>query len=406
VIPFDVHLLPASYTPLEKALASFSQRAEEIPAPIRESLDPWKAPPQMLRVLAHAFSVDLWVDDWSEARKRSIIANAIRMHREKGTLAGVLSYLGYVDARLVEALVPPQRVFSGPQLTRAQREAWLSTLPQVQTWRIMERGMRGHALFAGGHLLRSFYPRKFPVPSSALQRLHRRVRWVVDGVETSTRATQFDSYFRLHIRGKAGRRVFAGCPVGRFFQPSSARSRLVTIQPKDKSPWRSPVGPHLEPVSAEPERVVRRGTVDRGVFNGRPIRSGFLRPSRAWLRIYWRFPVNDGRRVLRRASIQFMGVGRYRFPAHTAHLQLSIPGRRRDNAAGEGIVAFRTRFWLPHNPERVRDVRRAMIAAKRASDRVLIRFADRPSMIAGQLFRADINSFVVGHPGVVPQVRG
>ncbi len=392
------HLLPSSYTPMEKALAALSERAEQIDVPIRRIWDPWTCPPDFLKVLAHAFSVDLWVDGWSDARKRSIIANAVKMHREKGTLAAVLAYLAYVDATLIEALVPPQRVFSGPSLTRSEREAWLSGLPQVRTWRVMERGTRGLALFAGGYSLKSFFNGHFPTPSSAITRLKRRTRWVVEGKETETRVSTFENYFRLYIRGTAGSRVFAGKPPGAFFQKSDARSRIVTIEPATRRPWRSPVGPRLEPVSAEPERVVERGTMDRGVFASTPIRTGYFRPSRAWRRIFWRFPVNDGRRVLRRPSIQFMGVGRYGFPAHTAHLEVSMPGRRRNHVAGEGIVAPRSRFWLPRDRDRTLRVRQALVAAKRASDRILIRYAARPQIVAGQLFRAGVDAFVVGFP--------
>ncbi len=402
MIPIDAHLLPNSYTPLEKSLAALSQRSEAIAVPAREVWDPWVCPPEFLKILAHAFSVDLWVDSWPETRKRSIIANAVRMHREKGTLAGVLSYLRYVDATLVEALTPPQRVFSGPSLTREQREAWLSGLPQVRTWRVMERGLRGFATFAGGYLLQSFFDARFLIPSTARQRLRRRVRWIVDGAETETRVTQDEGTFRLHLRGEVGNRVFCDRPIGSFFRPSDARTRIVTIAPTTLSPWRSPVGPTLEPVSAEPERVAVRGNIDRGVFNSLAVRSGYFRPSRAWTRIFWRFAVNDGRRVIRRPSIQFMGVGRYRFPAHTAHLQIKMPGHRNALAAGDGITGFRTKYWLPHNGERLLDTRRALVAAKRASDRVLIRYAGRPGIIAGQLFLAGVNNFVVGQPSARP----
>jgi phage tail-like protein len=399
VIPYGDHILPMSETPLNKALAALSTRLESINAPTRQVWDPWACPAAFLKVLAHAFSVDLWVDDWSDTRKRSIIANAIDMHRQKGTLAGVLSYLEFVDARLVRIVVPPQRIFSGPNLTRAEREAWLSKLPQVRTWRIQEEGRKRFALYSGGYSFKSFFQKGFPVPSTAFERLRRRARWVVEGIETDQRVTEFGSYFRLHVKAQEGLRVFSDrVPFGRFFLPSDAASRIITIEPKARLPWRSPVRPSLEPVSSEPERVTVQGTLRQGVFSGRPLGVGYFRPSTAPLRVYWRFAVHDGRKVNRRPSIQFMGVGRYSFPAHTAHLTISVRGRRPRWRAGEGVNLPKTRFWLPHNGEPIRNVRRAMVAAKRASDVVLIHHADRPQIIAGQPFLAEINSYVVGRP--------
>src|SRR5262245_26151117 len=125
-----------SETPFNKALSALSTRLEGINAPTRQVWDPLTCPSNFLKALAHAYSVDLWVDDWPETRKRSIIANAVTMHRRKGTLWAARTYLSYVDVRVLETITPPQKVFSGPALTRAEREAWLSSLPQIRTWRI------------------------------------------------------------------------------------------------------------------------------------------------------------------------------------------------------------------------------------------------------------------------------
>jgi hypothetical protein len=182
----------------------------------------------------------------------------------------------------------------------------------------------------------------------------------------------------------------------------------VTIAPATSQPWRSPVTPHLDAVTSEPELVTVRGTKDRGVFSvargGKCfVGDGFFRPTSAPYRIFWRFAVNDGTQLHRRPAIQFMGVGRYGFPAHTAHLKVSMPGKRSRWQAGDGIVAPRSRFWMPHDGERIRNARRALIASKRVSDKLLIHYADRPSIIAGQMFRAGIDTFIVGLPGATSQ---
>jgi hypothetical protein len=79
----------------------------------------------------------------------------------------------------------------------------------------------------------------------------------VNGVETDTRVTEFGSFYQLHFKSKAGKRVFSGRPIrkGRFFQPSDAFRRIVTIEPKPRLAWRAPVGPTLNAVTSEPELV-------------------------------------------------------------------------------------------------------------------------------------------------------
>ena len=399
MIPYQDHILPTTETPFNKALSSVSTRLEGINAPIREVWDPWTVPERFLKFLAHALSVDLWVDEWPDIRKRSIIADAIRMHRIKGTLDAVHTYLSYVDAGASEVLTPPMRVFSGPSLTREAREAWLASLPQVRTWRIRERGFKGFALHSGGFGFKSFFNGAFPIPSTAIQRHRRRARWVVGGEETEVSVSDFGNHYRLHLLGNAGSKVFCDRVIARsFFQPSSARDRLVTIRPTPRLPWRSSVGPSLEAVTSEPERIVESGQMDRGVFCGRPVREGFFRPSTASLRIYSRYAVHDGSFAHRRPSIQFMGVGRYGFPAHTAHVRVDVTGRRSAWAAGEGIAKPRLRFWCPRNPRPMRDVRRALVASKRASDDMYVRYPKRHRFIAGKPFYAGDDQFVVGKP--------
>lgn len=398
MIPYPDHIMPMFETPLNKALGAVSTRLEGINAPLREVWDPWKCPPEFLKFLAHAFSVDLWVDEWSDLRKRSIIADAIEMARIKGTLTGVHTYLRYVDTKATEVLVPPMRTFGGPTMSREAREEWLKGLPQVRVWRTREPGWRGFGLYAGGWGFQSFFDGAFPIPSTALQRHRRRARWVVGGEERDVHVGEFGNYFRLHLIGEAREKVFCNrVIVSAFFQPSSAKSRLVTIRPAPRMPWRQAIGPTLDAVTSEPERVVELGEMERGVFCGRPVREGFFRPSSAHMRIFMRYAVHDGTFAQRPPSAFFMGVGRYGFPAHTAHIRIDVSNVRRRWAAGEGIVTLRSRFWIPHDGRPVRDARRALVAAKRTSDEIHIRYPKRKRFIAGRAFYAG-DQFIVGKP--------
>lgn len=90
-------LLPLNSTPLERALADTMFR--DLPAPLRELMDPERCPAGLLPYLAWAWSVDRWDMNWSEAVKRRAIAASFRIHQHKGTIAAlrrVVEPLGYL----------------------------------------------------------------------------------------------------------------------------------------------------------------------------------------------------------------------------------------------------------------------------------------------------------------------
>ena len=104
-------LLPQSSAAWERALAA--AMSDDLPVPIVEALDPATAPVEMLPWLAVHYGVRLWYSDWSEARKRQVIAEAPRAAFEVGTRAGVIRFLGYVDATLVDVVAYPARFVMG-----------------------------------------------------------------------------------------------------------------------------------------------------------------------------------------------------------------------------------------------------------------------------------------------------
>lgn len=394
-------LLPDNSTAFERALSDATVRLQEVPVPLRLLTQPYLIPSSFLPLLAWQHSVDIWRPAWAEATQRAITARSIELHRHKGTAWLIRQYARYVGGEAGTITTPPQRIFSGASLTREAREAWLARLPQVRVWRIQEVGFFGPPkAFLGGKHHAMFVERSYPVPSTALSRLHRRARWVVNQAETDVTVTDFGNYYRLHLVGAERRGVFTKRPMGTgYFRPSDAWRRLVTIAPETRMPWRFPIGPSsLRAIQAEPERVVVPGTRGRSVFCNLPCRSGYLVPTTAPLRIYQRYPVVDGTGPQRRAAVQIMGTGYYGWPRHTAMVRMSIPGKRPWWAAGEGIVAPRSKFWRPHDSEPVQTMCRAMQAAKRLSDRVLLQIGPTHRFVAGIPFFADVDSFVVGRP--------
>jgi hypothetical protein len=397
------HILPPNGTEYERTLASQVNQLLDISVPIRDLWNPWTCPENLLPYLAWSLSVDLWDPKWPITKRRSVVANAIKHHRLKGTLAGTETYVELVDSKVVRAITPPAKIFSGPSLSREQREDWLQSLPQIRVWRQYERSVAGKRIFSGGANYSSFlsappdvdHPdgykgRRFPHENDAITRLRRRARWVVNGVETDSRVENFESYFRVFLKGTLKHSTFSKAIIsnGRFFVPSTAFQRVVTIEPLSLSPWRNSVGPRLTPVTSEPEIVAQHGSEGHAVYSGRTFGGRFFVPSKAAYRLFERYAVHDRNLVGKRPSIQFMGVGRYGIPGHTAELKIRMREKVPKWKAREGIIPPKTRFWMPHDHRLMERNRQAINASKRRTDTIWIDTTTAPGFIAGLPFFA------------------
>ncbi|MGJ4927468.1 phage tail protein I [Bradyrhizobium sp. HKCCYLRH3095] len=407
-IAYADHLLPPNATALEQVISAVGTRVQDVPVPIDLLKRPLEVPEPFLPALAFELSVDEWKPGWSLTRRRAITAASILLHQKKGTAYTLREYARYADGNVLKIERPPMRVFSGASLTRAQRESWLASLPQIRLWRVREQGVApSHKAFLGGRSnlrqrsARFFFSGVATTPSVAIQHLQRRARWVVGGVETDTRVSNEGSTLRLHIKGQAGLKVFSHRPIGRrYFVVSDAWKRIVTVAPTAVLPWRSALVPTLQAVESEPERVKVAGMRGCSVFSDVPITGrAFFVPSSAALRIYERYPVLLPDTTPRRPAVQFMGTGRYGFPVHAARVHLSAPGKRSPFAAGDGVFVPRHRFWMPHDPARLREARLGIRASMRLSDKILLRIGPVPRFVAGGApFFADLDKLVVGQP--------
>ncbi len=91
-----VSLLPPNATPFERALEA--ALAQDVDIPIRKLWSSADCPVDMLPWLAWALGVEEWDSDWPEPVKRAAVSNAIAVHREKGTLAGLKRVLDTAGA--------------------------------------------------------------------------------------------------------------------------------------------------------------------------------------------------------------------------------------------------------------------------------------------------------------------
>jgi len=104
-------LLPDNAQTFEKGLAAGFD--DTLPVAIREALDPDTAPVALLDHLAALEGVPLWFGQWSEARKRQMLKEALRLGMMRGTLEGLDRLLAYVDAQIIIRRAWPLRWFAG-----------------------------------------------------------------------------------------------------------------------------------------------------------------------------------------------------------------------------------------------------------------------------------------------------
>ncbi|WP_421245485.1 phage tail protein I [Aeromonas sanarellii] len=93
-------LLPPNATSAERRLATVAANACDLPVEVLRTLwDPHTCPAWRLPSLAAERSVDRWDENWPEATKRKVIANAPFVHRHKGTVGALrraVEPLGYL----------------------------------------------------------------------------------------------------------------------------------------------------------------------------------------------------------------------------------------------------------------------------------------------------------------------
>lgn len=98
-------LLPPNATATEHRLEQATARMGDLPTPLRELWNADTCPSHLLPWLAWALQVDIWDNGWSEDDRRSVIREAITVHRRKGTpwaIKRALANAGYGDAILSE----------------------------------------------------------------------------------------------------------------------------------------------------------------------------------------------------------------------------------------------------------------------------------------------------------------
>jgi P2-related tail formation protein len=134
-------ILPGSTAPAERAVAK--ALGDDLPVPLAEQMNAYAADEANLPHLAAHSSVDFWFDDWSQRRKRDVIAHYGGYHTThtgewlselKGTRLGTIRFLAHADGLLLFTISYPQKVVLGRSIIR--------------------RAPIGHPAFAARHLVK------------------------------------------------------------------------------------------------------------------------------------------------------------------------------------------------------------------------------------------------------------
>jgi phage tail-like protein len=392
-------ILPSHVEPLERSLEQVVT-FPDLPIPALANLsDPWTTDARYLPWLAYRFAVEIWDENWSEEKRRSIIASAIRLQRIKGTLAGIREYVGAAGGELVSVRLPPGKSFLGESLTREQREAYLSRLPQIRLNINRERARTGYRAFYSDDWGKFFSDASgtktcFPVVDTAHRRYGPRAalwdRDVLVRELTRNRTLILSAEIeRIFMRGTAPAGVFGGGFPGSFFVRSAAKSRVVDIDvsrlsESERALHYYSVTPGGRPTAAVPKRVYERAIAGDGVFAGEITDGKFYTPSGALHRVYDAIHVADPSRVgAARGSISFFGDDRFGVPAFTAEISVGVPSKRPKDA----VSGFVGGFWYEHRKTELDRNLRAVTAGKAARDKIMVNTSThRPLRVGSPLF--------------------
>ena len=101
-------ILPPSVTVLEKAMDEVAEKRLDSELIHRDVFNPWKCRADLLGILAWSLGVDDWTSEMTEQQRREACASAIRIHRQRGTVASIkqaLANAGYANANITEKQV-------------------------------------------------------------------------------------------------------------------------------------------------------------------------------------------------------------------------------------------------------------------------------------------------------------
>ena len=348
----EIDLLPRNATQFEKAVSLAAAKGTELPAQlVSDVTDPWTCPAELLPFLALERSVDLWDPEWSDERKRWVIAEQARLHRLKTTEAGFRAHLSLVGANLVRTITPRSDFFAAPAFGDDDHREWVRQFPEIRIRSFAQEGfdrvsaMSGPADHVDAYLGAADGPAFFAddgLTSGEAQ--GRRAVLYREGIEVVLLWSEVpigDGRFfeQIILPGDAGGLWFAGDVASQGFlgDPDTPNRIISFAAAPDETIGGyayNLVRPSLTPVTTWPERVTAEATDEVSLFvDDVPIDLVWLVESRARLRIYDSIRLFDMDRATQLpVSTDFVDNARFRLDPYTAELTVRIEGRKPEAA--------------------------------------------------------------------------
>jgi hypothetical protein len=274
----DLSLLPETETPFLRAL---SEGIGDTHAPLAGVLhvmdDPAAAPGPVLPFMAYGRGAPLWLDRWSDSKRRLVIARLEALARTRGTLAAYTEWQRLVDADLIEFRAPPQGLSPRKAPSADQVAAWRADQPEVRIHFTRTLAFRPGRFTIGRPLTSAAQAGAFAraglsTSADAEARLQPRATQVVDGVETPVGIIRSDSSrsrvcFALPSPGRAS--SFPRALTGFTLRANSAQERVYAYD--DGAGNADLVTPGGRPVPTSIDKVAGSAILPGRMTIGRPL---------------------------------------------------------------------------------------------------------------------------------------
>jgi len=385
-------ILPNNSTAFEKSLEQAANFSNLSISELANLVNPWKIDARYLPWLAYRFCVEIWQDDWSEEKKRVVIARALELQRIKGTERGLREYVKLVDAKVKQIIVPPQRFWISKGLNAAEIDAWHETMPQIRIYYVNRRmSAKGFSF-----LNHSFLGASFTCPKIGRSLYGRHAVLWDHGIQTplemvelrqTNRRGQTVQSEQISTKGMVGKNAaivgksFLGAS---FFNSIAKKPQIITwnkdivyITPQAKFSTNS-LEPSLRPLDV---RARRKSTSWYDKFSacaGRFLNATFLVPNKAGERLYDCLCLHDPTRAsAKRRASSFLTVNRLGMKPYRAEalIDLQIKSHPRTSFIGTGILGYHV--LVPDDAKKRNAVARAVVLSKAVRDEVLVSFQTR-----------------------------
>ena len=388
----DLSLLPPNSTPWEIAQSVISAERRPLDAEIiRRLWSPQNCPEEFLPWLAWGLGLEVWKDDWPEAKKRDVVARIWKLKRLKTTPQGIRDYVNLVDAEVVKFVRPRDRMWWVPAMSETERAAIMARMPEIRIYPGPPVSDAGPAQVFYGY---SFWSAGAWIPSDAAKRWTDRAVFVEEGIETRVTVAGLegavDASYTVALRARRPWKDFySRLAVTAFRIPSDATDHVIAITP-NKDAQSFAVAPGLIPVSVRPEPVAETVAAPPWKAFHWPsfFNASFRTPSDAALHLYDRLRFMDPGNVgAFGRPMSFWGWSRSAIEPFTAEVTLQAPIKKPVWSFG---AWWGVGFWRSEPLDPLWDALEAITIAQAARDdiRVSLKLYEPITFSAGLRFGA------------------